>query len=130
MSDWGGIPKDLDKYVGFVYIIYNLNNGRKYVGKKFFWKTVKYPPLKGRKNKRHRRKQSDWEEYWGSNRELLEDYERSNGEGFIRTILKPCESKFDCAYYELKEQLERDVLFKKEYYNEIINVRLRRQAQI
>jgi len=37
----------------FVYLITNLTNGRKYIGKKLakFKKTK--PPLKGRKNKRH-----------------------------------------------------------------------------
>ena len=41
-----------NEYEGFVYLITNLTNNRKYVGKKLSkFKTTK-PPLKGKKNKR------------------------------------------------------------------------------
>jgi hypothetical protein len=41
-----------DEYEGFVYLITNKTNNKKYVGKKLAkFKTTK-PPLKGKKNKR------------------------------------------------------------------------------
>jgi hypothetical protein len=64
------LPTDCE---GFVYLITNLTNDRKYIGKKLArFKTTK-PPLKGRKNKRRGTKESDWKTYWGSSDKLLAD---------------------------------------------------------
>ena len=56
MSSWTyqGQPFTSDMigdYVGFVYQITNLQNDKKYIGKKWFWSTKKLPPLKGKKRK-------------------------------------------------------------------------------
>ena len=64
------LPQEVE---GFVYLITNLTNNKKYVGKKLAkFKTTK-PPLKGKKNKRRGYKESDWKDYWGSSDHLLED---------------------------------------------------------
>jgi hypothetical protein len=49
----------------FVYLITNLTNNRKYVGKKLAKFKVTKPPLKGKKNKRRSTVESDWRDYWG-----------------------------------------------------------------
>ena len=55
-----------EEYIGFVYLITNLTNNKKYIGKKLTKFKVTKKPLKGKKNKRRSTKESDWRTYWGS----------------------------------------------------------------
>ena len=115
------IPDDIE---GFVYIITNLTNNKKYIGKKLAkFKTTK-PPLKGRKNKRRGHKESDWRDYWGSSDKLNEDVQALGTENFSREILYYCNSRGLMSYLEAREQFERRVLESDDYYNGIINVRV------
>lgn len=115
------LPSDCE---GFVYLITNLTNDRKYVGKKLakFKKTK--PPLKGRKNKRREKVESDWQDYWGSSDNLKADVEKLGEHNFKREILYFCSSRGLMSYMEAKEQFDRRVLESDEYYNGIINVRV------
>jgi hypothetical protein len=122
---WEGVPKGIENYQGFVYIIHNPKTGKYYIGKKNFWKVIKYPPLKGRKNKRHKRVESDWKDYWGSSEMLKKDIEKFGKDSFIRQIIKLCKDKWEMSYYELQKQMEFDVLFDKKAYNNIVNVRIK-----
>ena len=113
-----------DEYEGFVYLITNLTDNRKYVGKKLAkFKTTK-PPLKGKKNKRRGHKESDWRDYWGSSDKLIADVEKLGANKFTREILYFCKSRGEMSYLEAREQFERRVLETDEYYNGIINVRV------
>jgi len=115
------IPKDIE---GFVYLITNLTNNKKYVGKKLAkFKTTK-PPLKGRKNKRRGKKESDWRTYWGSSDHLNADVLDLGEDKFRREILYYCPSRGVASYLEAREQFERRVLETDDYYNGIINVRV------
>ena len=115
------IPDDIE---GFVYLITNTTNNKKYIGKKLAkFKTTK-PPLKGRKNKRRGKKESDWRDYWGSSDKLIADVETIGQEKFTREILYYCKSRGEMSYLEAREQFERRVLETDEYYNGIINVRV------
>ena len=115
------IPQGVE---GFVYLITNLTNNKKYVGKKLAkFKTTK-PPLKGKKNKRRGYKESDWKDYWGSSDHLLEDVQKLGEDKFTREILYMCPSRGVMSYLEAREQFERRVLETDEYYNGIINVRV------
>lgn len=113
-----------DGYIGFVYLITNLTNGKKYIGKKLAQFKVTKKPLKGRKNKRRSTKESDWRDYWGSSEHLLADVEELGKDKFTREILHYCPSKGVLSYIEAKEQFDRRVLESDEYYNGIINVRV------
>ena len=121
----GKLVKELpNECEAFVYLITNLSNNMKYVGKKLSkFKTTK-PPLKGRKNKRRGTKESDWRTYWGSNAQLVDDVLRLGEHRFTREILYYCPSRGVASYLEAKEQFERKVLESDEYYNGIINVRI------
>jgi len=113
-----------DEYEGFVYIITNLTDDRKYIGKKLAkFKTTK-PPLKGKKNKRRGYKESDWKDYWGSSDRLNADVEKLGKDKFTREILYFCKSRGEMSYLEAREQFSRRVLETDEYYNGIINVRV------
>jgi len=113
-----------DEYVGFVYLITNLTNGKKYIGKKLAKFKVTKKPLKGKKNKRRSTKESDWRTYWGSSDKLNADVENLGKENFTREILFYCTSRGELSYLEAKEQFDRKVLETDDYYNGIINVRV------
>jgi len=113
-----------DEYEGFVYLITNTTDNRKYIGKKLAkFKTTK-PPLKGKKNKRRGYKESDWQTYWGSSDKLNEDVQNLGEDKFTREILYFCKSRAEMSYIEAREQFDRRVLETDEYYNGIINVRV------
>ena len=113
-----------EEYIGFVYLITNLTNGKKYIGKKLAKFKVTKNPLKGKKNKRRSTKESDWRTYWGSSDHLNADVEQLGPENFTREILYYCTSRGELSYLEAKEQFDRKVLETEEYYNGIINVRV------
>jgi hypothetical protein len=121
---WINEPKDISKNVGFIYQITNNINGRKYIGKKIFWNKKRIKPRKGYKKGRIEYRESDWREYNGSCKELLQDIEKFGIQNFRKEIIKICNSKWDMAYYEAKLQFDNNVLFDKNYYNGIINCRL------
>lgn len=117
-------PSQLEDWVGFVYLITDLSNDKKYVGKKNFWSTRKLPPLKGQKRRRTKKSESDWQKYYGSSEEVKLLVEEKGGENFKREILRLCTSKGEMSYYEAKEQFDREVLFSDEYYNEFIGCKI------
>lgn len=120
------LPEDC---VGFVYLITNLLNGKKYIGKKLakFSKT-KYKTItlkSGVKKKKAIKEKidSDWKEYYGSCKELTKDIELFGAHSFRREILHFHSSKALCSYFEAKEQFRRGVLESKEWYNGQISIR-------
>ena len=112
----------LDNYVGFVYIITNLTNNKKYIGKKLF-KFTKTKKAKGKKKKY--KVDSDWRDYYGSNKELLEDVVKLGPDKFDRRIIRLCTTKGECSYYEAKEQFVADALLSIDYYNTWISCKIR-----
>lgn len=108
-------------YIGMVYLLENTTNGKKYVGKKFFWRPH-YRMVKKKKKKSI--VESDWKDYYGSNRILQEEIEQIGKDKIKRTVLHLCKTKTQCAYYELKEQIEREVLFREDYYNGFIGTKV------
>ena len=103
------VPKGME---GFVYIITNLTNNKKYIGKKHFWTRQK-----DRKTGRRKTLESDWKNYFGSCDELNEDVKTLGKEHFLREILYLCPHKKSMSYYETYEQFKRNVLLSEEYYN-------------
>ncbi len=114
-------------YYGFVYEITDTENNKKYIGKKWFWSTKKKPPLKGKTRKRIVKSESDWQKYFGSSEEVKLLVEESGESRFNREILRLCKTKGECSYWELKYQMEFDVLLKpEEYYNSFVGAKIHR----
>lgn len=116
--------KTPEEYQGFVYVITEVGTGKKYIGKKFFWKPKVLPKTKTRKRRVRTRVESDWRTYYGSSAEVKMLVEKHGAESFKREILKMCKTKGECSYYEAKMQFEYDVLLKDEYYNEFIGCKI------
>ena len=115
------LPEDC---IGFVYQITNTVNGRMYIGKKLAKFKRSRPPLKGRRNKRRYKVNSDWQDYYGSSDNLIIDIKRLGKDKFKREILFYCKSKAECNYIEAREQFARKVLESNDYYNGHIRVRI------
>ena len=113
-----------EEYQGFVYMITELDTGKKYIGKKFFWKPKTLPITKTRKRRVKTRVESDWRTYFGSSKEVQTLVESKGTSNFKREILHLCRTKGECSYYEAKEQFERNVLLSDEYYNEFIGCKI------
>ena len=116
--------EELSQWQGFVYMITERSTNKKYIGKKFFWSRRRLPPLKGKTRKRIVVKESDWKTYYGSSEDLKTLVEERGTENYYREILRLCKTKGECSYYEAKEQFERDVLLKDDYYNEFIGCKI------
>ena len=125
---WTHNGKDIlelpNEVVGFVYQITNTTSGRKYIGKKLARFKRSRPPLKGRKNKRRYKVDSDWRDYYGSSDELTIDVNKLGKENFKREVLFFCNSKAELSYVEAREQFARKVLESDDYYNGHIRVRV------
>lgn len=113
---------------GFVYCITNNANGMKYIGKKNLWGVLKRKPLKGKTNRRHSRVETDWQDYYGSNKELQQAVEMLGPHTMTREILHLCKNKNQMSYYEMQEQFARSVLLDDTYYNGYIGGRCTRKG--
>lgn len=96
---------DIGDYFGFVYLISNIINGRKYIGRKYFW-SYRTPPGK----KRRVKQESDWKKYYGSCPELKEDVKKYGKENFSREILSLHKTKGKTNYEETRQLFANGVL--------------------
>jgi hypothetical protein len=109
---------DIGDYFGFVYLITNKLNQRKYIGRKYFW-SFRKPKGKNRRVK----SESDWKKYYGSCPELKEDIKKYGKENFQRNILSLHESVGKTNYEETKQLFLNNVLIESldngdpRYYN-------------
>ena len=117
----------LDNYLGFVYNITNLTNGRQYIGKKLL-KRTKTKKVKGKKKKTL--VESDWKEYYGSNKTLGEHVCLFGENKFIREIIHLCYTKGEMTYYETKHIFATDAILSNKYYNDWCMMRVRRNHVI
>lgn len=122
MSEWiyenkkiNSVEDFPDGVIGFVYRITNQTKSKKYIGKKILSHKITRPPLKGLKRKRKIIKESNWQEYTGSNEQLNEDILK--GDVIKKEILKLCFNKKQMSYYETKYQFLENVLEDDSYYN-------------
>lgn len=120
-----------DKYLAFVYLITNLQTGKKYIGlkttksSKTSVKTITNKKGEKVKKKKRFKVESDWRNYWSSSEDLRKDIEELGKENFKREILYFCVNKGSANYLEMREQIDRRVLENPDdWYNGIINARV------
>jgi len=99
------LSEDINDLYGFVYRITNLQTGKRYIGRKYFW-SFRKPPGKKRKVKQ----ESDWKKYYGSCPELKEDIKKYGKEIFSREILSIHDTKGNCNFEETKQLFLNNVL--------------------
>lgn len=124
----------IDKFpkncVGFIYKITNIKTGKFYIGRKALYSTVKKKLTKkelaelegpGRKpTKKVVVSESNWADYWGSNKPLLQDVKTEGTDHFRREILKFCFNKKQLTYWEVHYQCVNNVLTNEKAYNDNI----------
>ena len=96
---------DIGDFFGFVFRIINLQNGREYIGRKYFWK---FRTPKGKKRKV--KSESDWKKYYGSCPELKEEIQRLGRQNFSRTILSLHQTAGKTNYEETRQLFVNGVL--------------------
>ena len=118
-------------FIGFVYIITNKVDGRKYIGKKQLYstkttyKTVTLKTGLKKKKKIKSRVCSGWMSYYGSNTELQQDVEKHGVENFERKILRFCTTLGEMSYWETYEIFINHAVPSTKYYNTWVSVRVR-----
>lgn len=110
-------------YSGFVYCITRLDNNKKYIGKKLFH--FRKTRQVNKKKKRYLA-ESDWQEYYGSNDELIKEVEEQGPDQFRREIIRLCASKGEMSYIETKYIFENDAILSDEYYNSWVSAKIRK----
>ncbi len=144
MNKWLNIPNDYSNFVGFVYIVEEIDTGMKYIGQKSYWRTKKVKPTKYKRkdgkflkdkngkrilNKRMTRKhfkvETDWKTYNTSSPIMQKNLEE-NPDNYIKTIINSytsiSEVKAEEAYLQLQYWKRGDWNL---LYNEVINLRVR-----
>jgi len=120
------IAKCPENSVGFVYLIINLDNDKKYWGRKILHTHRKTKiSLKEQEATNNRRKknkivvkESNWLDYTGSNATLNEDIK--NGANIKKEILVFCTSKMQLNYTEEKILFCEDAILREDSYNDNI----------
>jgi len=104
---------DIGDFFGFVYRITNLQTGKQYIGRKYFYQFRK-PRGKSRKVK----SESDWKKYYGSSDELTADRKSIGNECFKREIISLHTTKGWVNYEETRQLFLNNLLSENEnYYN-------------
>ena len=96
---------DIGNLFGFVYRITNLQSGKQYIGRKYFWQKRK--PKGG---KRRVTSESDWKRYYGSSDDLKRDIREIGKDSFRREIISLHETLGKVNYEETKQLFLHNVL--------------------
>jgi hypothetical protein len=113
---------------GFIYLITNKLNNKKYVGRKYVSSTRKKPLTAKQKREGKKRQtkvttESDWREYMGSSKPLLEDIAKYGKENFRFEILIFAETKGQTNFLEETAHHKFNVLIDPDFYNDSIGPR-------
>ena len=96
---------DINDFFGFFYRITNLQTGKQYIGRKYF-----YSKRKPRGGKRRVTSESDWKQYYGSSDELKADRKIFGSDIFKREILSLHETLGKVNFEETRQLFLNNVL--------------------
>ena len=115
---------------GFVYKITNKTTGKFYIGKKQILSQTRKKIGKEQKAKNKLLniwkdyevviKEMDWQNYWGSSKELQADVKTLGKENFDKQILRFCKNTTELTYWETAYQFKEDVLLRDSYNDTIL----------
>jgi hypothetical protein len=100
---------DSSEWFGFIYRIVEVSTGREYIGKKQFFSN-RTKAVKGRKNRKHFKKESDWRTYTSSSKELNLSITTYGKENYRFLIVSLHKTKGSLHYREVEMQVTEDVL--------------------
>ena len=115
--------EDIKSFHGFVYCITEIDTGKKYIGKKFFWRSKILPVTKTRKRRKRTLVESDWKKYYGSNETLKERVVEGSETNYKREIIKFVNNFFlkkkifKLSIWSSEYILMKNIGFKKEFPN-------------
>jgi hypothetical protein len=113
---------DITEWFGFIYRIVEIPTGRQYIGKKQFF-SHRTKAVKGKKNRKHFIKESDWKTYTSSSIELNKSIESLGKCNYKFSIQSLHKTKGSLHYREVELQITENVLREKfedgtrKYYN-------------
>ena len=113
--------EDINDYFGFCYLLTDLENGKQYIGRKYFYSIRK---KKGIRKKV--RSESDWKSYYSSSKKVKQMVLESGPNRFKREILSLYLKKGQVNYNETKLLFQHNVLEARDengeklYYNDNI----------
>ena len=96
---------DIGDFFGYVYRITNIESGRQYIGRKYF-----YQKRKPKGGKRRITSESDWKRYYGSSDELKQDIKQFGKDKFRREIISLHTTLGKVNYEETKQLFLHNVL--------------------
>ena len=96
---------DINDQFGFVYRITNLQTGKQYIGRKYFWQKRK-PRTGGRRVT----SESNWKKYYGSSKELNEERKSVGNNTFLREIISIHKTLGQVNYEETRQLFINNVL--------------------
>ena len=107
---------------GFVYMIFNTTNQKKYIGRKYFSSTRRVK-IKGQTRRKVLRKDSDWRDYMGSSEELRKDIQLLGKDKFKFEILIMGRTRGQTNFLEETTHHKLDVILRDDFYNHAIGPR-------
>ena len=126
--EYDSVEKFPENCIGFVYKITNIKTGKFYIGKKSLFSNVRKKLTKkelaeysgpGRKpTKKLVTSESNWQDYWGSNKGILQEIKEEGTDSFRKEILKFCFNKKQLTYWEVHYQCVNEVLLSDKSYND------------
>ena len=96
---------DIGDFFGYVYRITNIESGRQYIGRKYF-----YQKRKPKGSKRRVTSESDWKRYYGSSAELKQDIKEFGKQIFRREIISLHKTQGRVNYEETRQLFLNNVL--------------------
>ena len=125
--EYDSVDKFPSNCVGFVYKITNIRTGKFYIGRKSLYSNTKKRLTKaekalqtgpGRKPTSKRViAESNWINYWGSNKTILQEIKEGGTDYFRKEIIKFCFSTKELTYWEMHFQCINEVLLTDKSYN-------------
>lgn len=126
--EYDSVDKFPENCIGFVYKITNIKTGKFYIGKKSLFSNIRKKLTKkelaeysgpGRKpTKKLVTSESNWLDYWGSNKGILQEIKEEGTDNFRKEIIRFCFNKKQLTYWEVHYQCVNEVLLSDKSYND------------